>query len=95
VESGVCVVTGGSRGIGKAIALALGAQGCKVAVNYSSSPDKGGWVPGGMAQEGGLNAGQMIVSEWRSTGKHGHDASTTAAGLWCQLIDTSGRRLIA
>lgn len=37
VETGVCIVTGASRGIGKAIALALGAAGCKVAVNYSAS----------------------------------------------------------
>ena len=29
-ESPVCVVTGGGRGIGKAIALALGAQGARV-----------------------------------------------------------------
>ncbi|KAJ1628075.1 3-oxoacyl-reductase [Pavlovales sp. CCMP2436] len=33
----VALVTGGSRGIGKAIALALGAAGCKVVVNYVSS----------------------------------------------------------
>ena len=31
------VVTGASRGIGKAIALALGDAGCKVIVNYASS----------------------------------------------------------
>jgi 3-oxoacyl-[acyl-carrier protein] reductase len=31
------VVTGASRGIGKAIALALGDQGCIVIVNYASS----------------------------------------------------------
>lgn len=37
LDTGVCVVTGGSRGIGKAIALALGAAGCKVVVNYSAS----------------------------------------------------------
>jgi hypothetical protein len=30
VEAPVAVVTGASRGIGKAIALALGAAGCKV-----------------------------------------------------------------
>lgn len=33
----VAVVTGASRGIGREIALALGAAGCKVAVNYAAS----------------------------------------------------------
>jgi len=33
----VCIVTGGSRGLGRAIALALGAEGCKVVVNYANS----------------------------------------------------------
>ncbi|KAM7269060.1 hypothetical protein ACFE04_024557 [Oxalis oulophora] len=36
-ESPVVIVTGASRGIGKAIALALGKQGCKVLVNYARS----------------------------------------------------------
>merc|ERR1719238_1463318 len=33
----VCIVTGGSRGLGRAIALALGAEGCRVVVNYANS----------------------------------------------------------
>lgn len=37
VEPHVCIVTGGSRGIGRAIALELGKAGCKVAVNYAAS----------------------------------------------------------
>merc|ERR1719164_260118 len=36
-ENPVAVVTGSSRGIGKAIALALAEVGCKVAVNYASN----------------------------------------------------------
>ncbi|XP_058081415.1 3-oxoacyl-[acyl-carrier-protein] reductase 4-like isoform X2 [Magnolia sinica] len=37
VESPVVVITGASRGIGKAIALALGKAGCKILVNYARS----------------------------------------------------------
>ncbi|KAJ0969126.1 hypothetical protein J5N97_022003 [Dioscorea zingiberensis] len=37
VEGPVVVVTGASRGIGKAVALALGKAGCKVLVNYARS----------------------------------------------------------
>lgn len=36
-ENPVAVVTGASRGIGRAIALALGDAGCKVIINYASS----------------------------------------------------------
>ena len=33
----VCIVTGGSRGLGRAIALSFAAEGCRVVVNYASS----------------------------------------------------------
>jgi 3-oxoacyl-[acyl-carrier protein] reductase len=36
----IALVTGGSRGIGRACALALGKAGAEVIVNYVSSPDK-------------------------------------------------------
>jgi 3-oxoacyl-[acyl-carrier protein] reductase len=38
-EGKVAVVTGASRGIGRAIAQELGAEGAKVVVNYASSPE--------------------------------------------------------
>lgn len=37
VTGPVCVVTGGSRGLGRSIAIALGSEGCRVVVNYASS----------------------------------------------------------
>ena len=40
LEGQTALVTGGSRGIGKAIALALAESGAEIAVNYSQSPDK-------------------------------------------------------
>jgi len=49
----VCIVTGGSRGIGRAIALALGKEGARVAVNYASSPDKAEEVAAEIAKLGG------------------------------------------
>lgn len=40
LKNKVALVTGGSRGIGAAIALRLGQDGASVAITYSASPDK-------------------------------------------------------
>eukprot|EP01025_Chloroclados_australasicus_P049416 TRINITY_DN5628_c0_g1_i1.p1 TRINITY_DN5628_c0_g1~~TRINITY_DN5628_c0_g1_i1.p1 ORF type:complete len:281 (+),score=48.71 TRINITY_DN5628_c0_g1_i1:104-946(+) len=49
----VCVVTGASRGIGKAIALMLGSEGAKVVVNYASSADAAEEVAASIKEAGG------------------------------------------
>jgi 3-oxoacyl-[acyl-carrier protein] reductase len=47
------LVTGGSRGIGRAIALQLAAQGCDVAVNYSTRSDAAEEVVAAIGAAGG------------------------------------------
>jgi 3-oxoacyl-[acyl-carrier protein] reductase len=49
----VALVTGAGRGIGRAIALQLGAAGAKVAVNYNASEAAAEEVVGAIASEGG------------------------------------------
>lgn len=53
LENKVAVVTGASRGIGRAIALELAAQGAKVVVNYSGSAAKAEEVVTEIKQTGG------------------------------------------
>lgn len=50
----VAVVTGGSRGIGRAIALRLAGSGHAVAVNYSSNPDAADEVVKEITNAGGV-----------------------------------------
>ncbi len=46
-------MTGASRGLGRAIALRLGALGARVAVNYISNDEKAGQVVAGIEDNGG------------------------------------------
>lgn len=48
----VCLVTGGSRGIGAAIVRALAAEGAKIAVNYLTSEKEAFQLVGDLTKEG-------------------------------------------
>lgn len=53
LEGKVAVVAGGSRGMGRAVALALGREGAKVAVNYAKSPQAAEDVVREISAQGG------------------------------------------
>ena len=52
-EKRVVVVTGASRGIGKAVAVMLAGPGCEVVVNYNSSPGAAEDTAAAVAAKGG------------------------------------------
>ena len=52
------LVTGASSGIGRGVALALGAVGADVVVNYASDPEAAGEVVDEI-KKGGSNAGAI------------------------------------
>ncbi|MFT4747428.1 MAG: 3-oxoacyl-[acyl-carrier protein] reductase [Congregibacter sp.] len=54
LQNKVAIVTGGSRGIGAAIACEFASQGAKVVVNYLNSQEKADAVVANIIEQGGL-----------------------------------------
>ncbi len=66
LEKKVALVTGGSRGIGRAIALELAARGAAVVVNYNKSPEAAEEVVKKIQETGGKAAAfQADVSDFK------------------------------
>ena len=81
LDGQIALVTGASRGIGRAVALALAEAGAEVVVNYSSSPD----------------AAEVVVSEIKDSGGEAYALHANVAdeeavnGLIKTVIERSGR----
>ena len=60
LENQTVIVTGASSGIGKSIAIALGAAGANVCVNYVTGPEKAEAV----VEEIEKDCGHAFVSKW-------------------------------
>lgn len=66
LEDRVAVITGGSRGIGRAVALELAARGAAVVVNYNRSPEGAQAVVEAVQAQGGRAAAfQADVSDMK------------------------------
>jgi 3-oxoacyl-[acyl-carrier protein] reductase len=86
----VCLVTGGSRGIGAAIARAFGREGAVVAVNYHASADAAGRVAADITAAGGH--GRAIRADVRDRGAVGAmvDDVLRAFGQIDVLVNNAG-----
>lgn len=66
LENKVALITGGSRGIGRAIAIELAARGAAVVVNYNKSPESAEEVVKKIQEGGGkAAAAQADVSDFK------------------------------
>lgn len=87
----IALVTGGSRGLGKAICLNLAADGVKVAVNYNSNADKAEAVVKAIKAEHGVDAmtvqGDVAVE---ADVKRMYDAIEDRLGAPDLLINNAG-----
>ncbi|ONI22043.1 hypothetical protein PRUPE_2G103500 [Prunus persica] len=93
VEAPVVIVTGASRGIGKAVALALGKSGCKVLVNYARSSKEAELVSKEIEASGGqaltfggdVSKEEDVVDAWGTVDVLVNNAGITRDGLLMRM----------
>jgi glucose 1-dehydrogenase len=92
LEGKIAIVTGGSSGIGQAIAIRLGEEGANVAINYVGRPE------GAEATRDAIEHGvQMCLKQMAAAGTHpilvNADVSDEDAvdHMFAQVLDTYGR----
>lgn len=90
LDGKVAIVTGASKGIGAAIAKALGAQGASVVVNYASSKEGADAVKGVIEQSGGKAIVVKGDVSKQADAKGIVDAAIAAFGRLDILVNNSG-----
>ncbi|MDP3492718.1 MAG: glucose 1-dehydrogenase [Hyphomonadaceae bacterium] len=90
LDGKVAIVTGASKGIGAAIAKALGAQGASVVVNYASSKEGADAVKGVIEQSGGKAIVVKGDVSKQADAKGIVDAAIAAFGKLDILVNNSG-----
>jgi 3-oxoacyl-[acyl-carrier protein] reductase len=86
----VALVTGGSRGIGRAIALRLAAQGCRVVVNYHSNGQAAEQVVQEIAAAGGEALAVQADVSLAEGARQLVDAAIGAYGTVDILVNNAG-----
>ncbi|XP_059657313.1 3-oxoacyl-[acyl-carrier-protein] reductase 4-like [Cornus florida] len=109
VEAPVVVVTGASRGIGRAIALTLGKAGCKVLVNYARSSKEAEEVCkqieacGGQAltfggdvskEDGAESMIKTVIDQWGTIDILVNNAGITRDGLLMRMKKSQWQEVI-
>jgi 3-oxoacyl-[acyl-carrier protein] reductase len=90
LEGRVALVTGGSRGIGRAIAVALGARGARVVVNYAADETAANETAAAVAAAGGAAVLRRFdVSDARAVDEAVKDIAATEGGLHI-LVNNAG-----
>ncbi|HEY4186950.1 MAG TPA: 3-oxoacyl-ACP reductase family protein [Polyangia bacterium] len=90
LEGRVALVTGGSRGIGRAIAVALGARGARVVVNYTADEGAATETASAVAAAGGTAATRRFdVSDPQAVDEAIKDIVATEGGLHI-LVNNAG-----
>ncbi|MFY9177042.1 MAG: 3-oxoacyl-[acyl-carrier-protein] reductase [Caldicoprobacterales bacterium] len=105
----VALVTGASRGIGRAIAIKLASMGAKVAVNYSSSAEAANEVVRTIEESGGqaiaiagdVSCGQSvakivdnIIENWGTVDILVNNAGITRDGLLMRMKEKDWNRVV-
>ncbi len=95
LEGKVALVTGGSRGIGAAIARRLAADGAAVAITYASTPDKAKAVVAGITAAGGHAVALLADSADPAAVQSAVDETARTLGRLDILVNNAGIAVIA